>query len=406
MNQHDSATRSAPRFLFLFFGFAFTILSVSVRFFKQFGIWGMLGYVLLGTAAIYLIVRHGSQRVVQRITTRQAHVLALVIAITVAILGVILHGLINRNALHIPGFSYGNTDIDDALIDGLNALLRGQYPYSVRTWAGGELTPMPGALMLALPFHLLGDIVIQNAFWLYMLFLALAYLAKDSRYAMVLWAAALVLSPKIFEEEVAQGSDRLVNATYVALATLLLIELAKRKAGRGYLVLAGLVCGVAFSSRMNFLLLIPILMSALIRSSGWRQGIALTGTVALGFAAVTAPFYLTSEGSFSPLHNLGKLSHATPWLTGIGWLTPVAAALLALWLAFRSDNASTGIFLRNCFLVQLVLVVIETLLTLPSNNSVLTWMYVQYGYFYLPFGVLYFGSKLCHLLQSGNPKAA
>jgi len=383
-------------------GFTFTILVVSIRFFKQLGLAGMLAYVVIGGATVFALVRYGTRPVANRIPQRYATPLALAAAILIAIIAVPLHDLVNRNALDIPGFSYGNTDIDDALIVGLNALLQGQHPYSVRTWVQGELTPMPGALLLALPFHLAGSVVLQNAFWLFMLFAALGWLVKDRSAALYLWGLSLFFSPKILEEQVVQGADRLVNATYILIASLILIEAARRRANAVIQAAAAVAVGVVFSSRLNFLLLAPLLLSALVKVAGWKRGACLASIAAGSFVAITAPFYFTSPGPFAPFHTLGKLSHATPLLTALGVLAVAVTGALSIWLAWKTDNADIQTYLRNCFVVQLVIVAIETTLTLPSHNAVLTWMYVQYGFFFFPFGFLYFGSRVIQSLKDSQ----
>lgn len=381
-------------------GFAFTSIIVSVRFFKQFGVLGILAYGAVGGFLMYLLARYATRPVAERIPRKSAAAIALVIALAVGVVAVPLHELINRNALRIPGFAYGNTDIDDALIVGLDALLRGEHPYSVRTWAQSPLTPMPGALLLALPFHLVGAVVLQNVFWLYILFLALGRLAHERRYALVVWAAALILSPKVLEEQVLQGADYAVNATYIAIATLLLIQAARRRARWPIQAIAAAAVGIAFSSRLNFLLLAPLVLSALVRLSGWKRALGLAGLAAAAFAAITAPFYFTSPGPFAPFHTLGRLAHATPLLTMLGWLAVAGTGVITLWLAIRTDNSDVQTYLQNGFIAQLALVATQTALTLPGHNAVLTWMYVQYSFFFFPFGFLYFGTRVIALAKA------
>jgi len=66
-----------------------------------------------------------------------------------------------RSGLFGPG-----SDRDDALNVALQALLSGHYPYYAQTYLGNPPTPMPGALLLALPFFALGTSAWQNLFWL------------------------------------------------------------------------------------------------------------------------------------------------------------------------------------------------------------------------------------------------
>jgi hypothetical protein len=57
------------------------------------------------------------------------------------------------------------SDRDDALLDATSALLRGEFPYSRPTYLGNPITPLPGALLLAVPFVLAGNAALANALW-------------------------------------------------------------------------------------------------------------------------------------------------------------------------------------------------------------------------------------------------
>ena len=60
----------------------------------------------------------------------------------------------------------GGSDSDDALNLATRALLHGEYPYRIRTYLGSPATYLPGSLLLAVPFVLLGNAAYQDLFWL------------------------------------------------------------------------------------------------------------------------------------------------------------------------------------------------------------------------------------------------
>jgi hypothetical protein len=395
--------RHASERILAFAGFTLTLVWVSVRFFKQLGVPAVLLYVACAGVALYLLILRYRLRIVSLLSSRRAHLVAAAVCILLLALSIPLHSLINRNALKISGYSYGNTDVDDAITVALDTFLDGEYPYRARTWANSRISPMPGALLLALPFHLMGDAAIQNVFWFYLLFLAAAYLMRDARYALVFWLLALALSPKIFEGQICQGSDHLANATYVALGALLLIELSRKHSDWLPRIACAAFCGITMSSRMNFLVLLPLVFSSLIRISGWRTAGLLMACAGCGFVVVTAPFYFYEPASFSPLHILSPVSRGPLLVRTLFSLNALLAGLIALLLAVKSDNSRPAVFLRNCFLVQLWLVACQLVLVLSQPGAAGTWMFVQYGFFFFPFGFLSFSAALHRWLQVDAP---
>ena len=124
-----------------------------------------------------------------------------------------VYPMVNTSA---PG---AGSDRDDALNLAAGALLHGRFPYSQRTYLGDLITPMPGAVLLAAPFVLLGTSAWQNLFWLPALYLAGRRLLADPRLALLLWWSVLGLSPAVLQELVS-GGDLLSNALYVPLLVL------------------------------------------------------------------------------------------------------------------------------------------------------------------------------------------
>jgi len=45
------------------------------------------------------------------------------------------------------------------------AMFDGKYPYYETSFLGNPISPMPGALLIALPFYVLGWTALQNIVW-------------------------------------------------------------------------------------------------------------------------------------------------------------------------------------------------------------------------------------------------
>lgn len=211
------------------------------------------------------------------------------------------------------------SDADDALNVAARALMGGRYLYGETTYLGNPIAPLPGAVLLALPF---------------------VVLFGSSAYQAIVWWPAFVLtlrgsltvvlvtfgSVEVWHS-LAVGSDGFVNGIYVALAALLVL---KRPT-----VPRGLALGLVLSSRVLFLPVAPLVLLALWgqdRRSAVRVGLATFAS----FCVVTLPFYVWSPSGFSPIHTGGKL-------TADGRLSSpalgVAAVLFgfgaAAWLIYR-----------------------------------------------------------------------
>ena len=269
---------------------------------------------------------------------------------------VVLYPLANAgsvSALSLSSRDGGGSDRDESLNLGAAELLAGRYPYSPRTHLGNPVTQMPGALLLAVPFRLLGNAAWQNLFWM-AVFVGLArWRFGDTRLALgFLWL--LLLASPVALQDFVTGGDLGANSIMVLTALLLLVEWVPDPSAAAYQRIgAALFTGVAFSSRLNFLLLAPLLFAALARRAGARAAAGYLALAGLAFAAVTLPFWWHDPAGFAPLrlHNKFALFDA-PLLPGSGLLFPGASLLFALLLACRPGNQEVSTWLMHCGLVQ------------------------------------------------------
>jgi hypothetical protein len=185
----------------------------------------------------------------------------------------------------------------------------GLYPYSARTYLNNQITPLPGALLLAAPFWALGDSAYQNLFWIPALFVAFAKVSPRGR-ALVYWLCAVFLAPAVFEEMMV-GGDYATNSIYVAVATLLLIRVAADPGAATWKsLLAAALWGVAVCSRLNYVIIVPVVLIHLFFQIGLKRTCILAGIAAFTALALALPFYFANPAEFSPLHVTSKMNGA------------------------------------------------------------------------------------------------
>ena len=197
------------------------------------------------------------------------------------------------------------SDRDEALNIALHALLDGRFPYAVDTYLGNPPTPMPGALLIALPFYLTGNAAYQNLFWGPAFILWCRRHFARSSVAWIAPALILLSSPAGLDDFVV-GGDYLVNAIYVGMAVHFAIDTHRSREPRMQ-VLASVLLGIAISSRPIYAI-VPIAVGASIFRerplSELLRFLAVTGGVAL---ALNLPFYLYDPARFPTAHLLNKL---------------------------------------------------------------------------------------------------
>ena len=292
----------------------------------------------------------------------------------------------------------GGSDNDEALDITARELMKGNYPYYVRTYLYDSpddpirLLPMPGAILLALPFVALGYSAYQNLFWLTVLFIVAWWYLGDRRSALGMALIILALSPIVWQL-VVTGGDRLSNSIYVFVAALWLMKAVGRQSAPVPMKIASaLFLGIALSSRANYFFILPMVFSTLVQASGWRQA-AIYSAIAVGaLAAITLPFYLYDPEGFAPLHTAGKLDSLKPAWDLAPVFIPVAtgiiALLLSLFLLFRRTDSRYLAALGSCALVQAFPILCFVALDYIGGGVDPLFMWAGYGLSFLFFGCL------------------
>jgi hypothetical protein len=336
-------------------------------------------YVAYVAAAVWLWRSPLGARLERALGERRARVLALLTLAALVAFFAVVYPIANSGRMGL------GSDADDALNQATRALLEGRYPYREKTYLGNEITPMPGELMLAVPFVLLGNGAYQTFLWLVAGALLLrACWRGDSARALTFCWLVLATSAAL-AHQIATGGDYVANALMVLVFTVLLVS-EDARLGDGARLLAAVALGVSLSSRANFAFVVPLVGSRLVQTRGLRRGLGLMALVVAAACAVTLPFLLHDPAAFSPLHTrtkLAALDHVVPHLE---LLLPLAAGVLALVLSRPRWNGDTAALLRNATVVQALLVLGPALAWLTLGQRPLT-LYTAFGPLFMFFGL-------------------
>lgn len=347
---------------------------------KYLGTWGVLLYLFVASALLWLYCRFFVPRFLSHATESEATVLAGMTLLVVMVSFAAIYPIANS------GYFGGGADRDDVLNIATRRFLRGDYPYYAKTQHNNPLTAMPGELIFAAPFVMLGNCAYQNFFWLAIFFVVARDQLRDGRRALLLLWAILGLSPVVMHE-ILTGGSLVANSMYVLVLILFLIRGAKEEnLCGGKKILCAVLLGVALSSHLNFFLLLPLLLIALARRAGWPRAIGSVGFILTAWAGVTLPFYLYDPAGFSPLHTAARDIFA-PVIPGVAWVVAAITAGLAVGLAMRRSGSTEFGLLCDSAIVQAVPVV-GVVATQSIESGELKLIAAGYGLFFLFFGAL------------------
>ncbi len=364
----------------------FAVLSLVPSFdivLKYARIPGIALYFVAGLTVLYLCDRVVIKRFAS-VSERSAMIAGVLVLLILILIAAIGYPLANS------GRFGGGSDIDDAMIVGASALLRGEYPYYQLTYLGGMLSPMPGTIVLSVPFVLLGLIQYQNIFWLAILFLTTRRILSSSIFALGAILTVSLLSPTFYQVLVT-GSDHITNSIYIIIGLWLTVRaVTDPRSSMLQRLLPAILLGIGLSSRSNFLLILPLFFSVLVQNAGWKDAVKYVGVALVVFAAVTLPFYLYDPAGFTPLIvQRAKVTELEALLPHAGVIIPFVALLLSCILAFGKMRRDCAAFFRNCAIVQLFTLLFTSILyAVQSGHFTLFLGSAGYGMFTLFFASL------------------
>jgi hypothetical protein len=306
--------------------FALWLVPSTALILKYTGLAGLLSLPLAGLSAIAVLTVILCRRTVDLSARWLVGVGGLAV-----LLFAVFHPLAHGGLLG-PG-----SDREDGLNVALRALVRLHDPYSTTSFLGHQLNPMPGALILALPFYLIGNSAFQNLFWVpVFLMRARKWFGTTSA---ALWCGLIFIvgCPASLRDFVT-GGDYLINALYVAIA-MDLVVVAVDHERKWYRYAAAIFLSVAISSRPNYLVAVPVLAGTVLQSRGWRRMVEFLVLVALGCVALNGPLYYHGLAQLPILQVANKMSDIPPSFHA-DIVLPAIGALIGLCSFFiRMDRA-------------------------------------------------------------------
>lgn len=373
-----------------------TRIAVGPSFVGELAFAGALGFAsagtvqkYLGTATTFLYLsvllvgvpvarRYGYPLFLRLTTERSALWLAIITYLGLAVAFAFTYPHVNT---HAPGTG---SDRDDDGNVATSRLLHSHYPYYGVTYLGNHLSHMPGSVLLAIPFVALGTSALQNLFWLPAFFIGLRWKLASTRAALFALWVLLAASPAVLREFLT-GGDLISNNIYVILLALVVLEVRHdSRWGRA----AEIAFGVALSSRLNFLLVVPLFFAAYVRVAGLRTATRGTALSFAAFAVVTLPFYLYDPRGFSPIHSSNHLLQFDAVLPHAHVLILAAAAVMTLVLAGNWLLGGIPLLWWGIALVQaFVLVCAVALGSVQSHHVDFSFLISGYGLDFLFFAM-------------------
>ena len=239
------------------------------------------------------------------------------------------------------GFS---SDRDEAIDVAVKQILLGNYPYVCKvisgihdgcSTVGNPIAPLPGALLFASPFVVLGGSALQNFGWLIAFYFALRWYIDNSRFPAIYLATLLLLSPVIVAE-IFTGGDLLANSLAVTTAMVLALRAASIKMW----IVFGAMLGIALSWRAHFLLIVVPIVVYHLKCKEMNK-LLFTGFAAcMSFAAVTLPFWIANPDGFSPIHIQQRFNDFLPLLPHADIVMILIPVVVGIVLGLRAGNHS------------------------------------------------------------------
>lgn len=385
-----------------FFLFSLGIIYPSVVIFKKLGMTPLFGYVLIATGGLFLWLRYVLPWFCRMIPRWLGPSVFLTTFLLVSIAVWWLHPILLRDhGFRLWGISFGVSDYNDAFMCTWKAMFEGKYPYYETSFLGLPISPMPGALIIALPFYVLGNTIYQNLFWLLMLWGMLGIYARDYRLSSLLMLTVFAFSPVVIYSYI-QGVDYLTNSVYVLLPIVGLFY--SLKIGRkGYALIAAGFLGLALSSRANYLLLAPLLFFGMMKQAGFKNAITLSFICMGVFSLCTLPFFLYDPAHFTPLHTANKLDWNGKFPQASLWVFIVGSLLSFLIGYFHKGLDSIETICRQCFYIQEFALLAGFALASAAIGQPNNLEYPRFALLNIGFGMFAFGPRLFKAASHPGP---
>nr|WP_143548184.1 hypothetical protein [Rhodopirellula sp. SM50] len=279
----------------------------------------------------------------------------------------------------------GGSDQDEANNLAAAALLRGDYPYYPLTYLDNPLSSMPGSIVLAVPFYLIGNAAYQNLFWLAALCAVAAWRFANGGLALLQLCCLLGLCPVVWHSLVT-GNDLFANTLYVLVALQCFVAaIPDANAGVTPKVLAAVFLGVAMASRTNFLLLLPMTAVFVGVRAGWSRMLVYAVIAALVFFSLNVPFWLYDPEHFGPTAKQNVFQYVEGVVPNVQVVMPGISVAVALAMCVFAWRDAESTFWWKCAIIQAVPVVSITALHMWSVRWP-SFLWIIYGQMALMLG--------------------
>ena len=269
-----------------------------------------------------------------------------------------------------PQFDH-QMDRDDALTYWIEALARGEYPYSVPTSRGNPISILPTLPLIALPFYLLGNVGYLEIFS-YLFLIGLLWMAYKQAPRVRFFAIIVFSTSPLLFFEVAGRSDLIANLALLVLLIFLLERHPVNELKFGAWIF-GLTLGFLGAARIALapaLFLIVYYMAAAFP----RRMLKKTLTIStITFFILVAPFAFWNPSTFFHYAPLGVNSTKLGGDRLIALLLLVGTAILTLLVSFAVKSA---VDLYAAVAMILGLVTLATWLTFSRDLSYLQMIFI------------------------------
>ena len=283
------------------------------------------------------------------------------------------------------------TDRDEGLNQTVIALSSFQYPYYERTYVQGKaheegydnrpMTMLPGSMLFASPFVLLGNSAYQNFFWITILFFSLLRNFKSSEFAFIA-LIIIIFFCATFLFQLLIGSDYISNVIWIFILISLYIERMEQKEQNVHFIL--FLLGLGLSSRFHFLFLLFPLAFFIVSKTGIKTMIQHIGIVLFAFTIITLPFALYDYANFTPIHYSNLYVQFNTLIDNISIIVPVATLIFSLWISGMVYKGRMDVWLAMsliCFVAIFPIVIFDSIKTERLN--------LQNTHYLLPFSFFF-----------------
>ena len=353
---------------------------------KYSGIFGAFGYITCASTIFFLGHKFAVLRQFSTISNQLADRLLIITLLIIFIAFLIIFPIANS------GIVGGGSDRDEALNIAVSELIEGRYPYYPKTYLDNPISPLPGLLFLSTPFVFLGNVAYQNIFYLGLLLIWIRKKVFNGGNTLLFLWSLFIFCPLVFYE-IFRGSDLLANSIIILVFSLGLIHLLREPANKRVIkIFLAVLLGLSISSRLNFILLLPLIFSAFVNANDWKAAVKYMALTISTTLLVTVPFYLYDPSGFSPLHTIGFLDQFETLISNAPFYIILANAILSILLSIQ-NNSDTFTYLINCAIILAIPVICGTILgSIIGGGSDLA--FALFGASYIIFCALAFWIKV------------